>query len=127
MNLRVVFHAVGLLLLFVGVSMIVPLAVSLLYGGEDAVASLNKVVGELTTEPRGDTISGTFGDLVPSPSGTVYFEPAVLSASDWETARAQLPIFAERAATDRVERALAALGELSKADVGAILGALYGE
>jgi trk system potassium uptake protein TrkH len=38
MNLRGVFHAVGLLLFFVGVSMLAPLAVSLLFGGEDAWA-----------------------------------------------------------------------------------------
>jgi len=73
----------------------------LLFRGENAVANLNNVVGELSTEPRGDTISGTFGDLVPSPQGEgVYFEPAVLAAPDWETARGQLRIFADRAATD---------------------------
>ncbi len=72
----------------------------LLFRGEDAVAGLNGVVGELTTEPRGDTITGTFGDLVPSPGGAVYFEPAVLSAPDWETGRRQLRVFAGRAATD---------------------------
>jgi len=38
MNLRGVFHAVGLLLLFVGVSMLVPLAVSILSGGADTAA-----------------------------------------------------------------------------------------
>jgi len=73
----------------------------LLFRGENAVACLKEVVGELSTEPRGDTISGTFGDLVPSQEGgAVYFEPAVLAAPDWETARKQLRLFADRSATD---------------------------
>ncbi len=73
----------------------------LLFRGENAVASLKGVVGELSTEPRGDTISGTFGDFVPSPGdGPAYFEPAVLAAPDWETAHRQLRIFADRAETD---------------------------
>jgi trk system potassium uptake protein TrkH len=38
MNLRGVFHAVGLLLLFVGVAMLAPLGVSLAHGGGDARA-----------------------------------------------------------------------------------------
>jgi len=90
----------------------------LLFKGENAVASLNEVIGPITTEPRGDTIRGTFGDFIAAPqareaatSGSLtrvisapapapYFEPGVLSAPDWETAKAQLRIFAERAESD---------------------------
>ena len=90
----------------------------LLFKGENAVASLNEVIGPITTEPRGDTIRGTFGDFVAapearkaaasgdltrvisSPAPAPYFEPGVLNAPDWETAKAQLRIFAERAESD---------------------------
>lgn len=91
----------------------------LLFKGENAVESLNDVIGPITTEPRGDTIRGTFGDFVAAPAGErnlnlqgsvtrvleelptpPYFEPAVLSAPDWKTAKAQLRILAERAETD---------------------------
>ncbi len=88
----------------------------LLFRGENAVESLLGVVGPVTTEARGDTIRGTFGDFIAgsgevSPTdgvtqviakerGAHSFEPAVLAAPDRETARAQLAIFAARAETD---------------------------
>jgi nucleoside diphosphate kinase len=89
----------------------------LLFRGENAVANLLEVIGPVTTEARGDTIRGTFGDFIAAPEagsaptggvtqvihadgGAHYFEPAVLVAPDWECAKAQLALFTDRADSD---------------------------
>ncbi len=89
----------------------------LLFRGENAASSLLDVIGPVTTEARGDTVRGTFGDFIAASGGEIapsegvtqvirrgkgahYFEPAVLAAPDWECAKAQLAIFADRADTD---------------------------
>ena len=54
----------------------------LLFQGEDAVCKIRQVAGELSTDRYGgETISGTYGDLVSdvtTPEKPVYFEPGVL-------------------------------------------------
>lgn len=76
--------------------------VVLLFEGEDAVRVLREdVIGELTAEPKGDTVRGTFGDYVVYGDGELkYFEPAVLCATTRESAIAQLRILADFADTD---------------------------
>jgi len=62
----------------------------LLFQGEDAVCKIRQVAGELSTDRYGgETISGTYGDLVSdvtTPEKPVYFEPGVLVASTEEGA-----------------------------------------
>lgn len=76
--------------------------VVLLFEGEDAVRVLREdVIGELTAEPKGDTVRGTFGDYVVYGDGELkYFEPAVLCATTRESAIARLRILADFADTD---------------------------
>jgi nucleoside diphosphate kinase len=87
----------------------------LLFRGEQAAEKLADVIGPVSIESRGDTVRGSFGDLV-SPradkasdsvtmvvdrsSTAVYFEPAVLNAPDAETAATQLAILAQYAESD---------------------------
>jgi len=73
----------------------------LLFRGPNATQALNKVVGPVTTEPRGDTIRGTFGDFVTDADGRVrYFEPAVLAAPDVASGRRRLGVLADFAESD---------------------------
>jgi len=74
----------------------------LLFEGEDAVRVLGEeVIGELSAQPKGDTVRGTFGDYVVYGDGELkYFEPSVLCATTREAALAQLKILADFADTD---------------------------
>jgi len=74
----------------------------LLFKGPDAVNKLRKdVIGPITYTPTGDTIRGTYGDFQTDKNGNgIYFEPAVLTASDSETNNKQLAIFAKYADSD---------------------------
>jgi len=74
----------------------------LLFEGEDAVRVLGEdVIGELSAEPKGDTVRGTFGDYVVYGDGELkYFEPSVLCATTREAAMAQLRILADFADSD---------------------------
>ena len=74
----------------------------LLFEGEDAVRVLGEdVIGELSAEPKGDTVRGTFGDYVVYGDGELkYFEPSVLCATTREAAMAQLRTLADFADSD---------------------------
>ncbi len=73
----------------------------LLFEGADAVRSLREdVVGVLSTNMRGDTIRGTYGDFVLSRDKTVFFEPAVLMPTTTEANRRQLKILSDYAMSD---------------------------
>ena len=56
----------------------------LVFRGPNAVRHLkDEVIGGFTEQPVGDTISGTYGDFIRDPSGSVrYFEPAVIKCPD---------------------------------------------
>jgi len=74
----------------------------LLFKGENARETLwRNAIGRLSSEPRGDTVRGTYGDFVSYPNGDVkFFEPAVLTAVDLECNLRQLEIFAKYARSD---------------------------
>ena len=76
----------------------------LLFEGDNALRSLKEdVIGSISsrTGPTGDTVRGTFGDLVERDTGEVmYFEPAVLTSTNAATLREQLAIFDRCAGTD---------------------------
>ena len=74
----------------------------LVFRGENAVREMrDDVAGPLTTDPRGDTVRGTYGEFVSYPSGEViYFEPAVLIGPSEEVTREHLGIFARHAESD---------------------------
>lgn len=74
----------------------------LLFKGEDARETLwRNAIGRLSSEPRGDTVRGTYGDFVSYPSGDVkFFEPAVLTAVNLDCNMRQLDIFARYARSD---------------------------
>jgi len=84
--------------------------VLLLFRGHNAMETLRKhAVGALTTEPKGDTVRGTYGDFLRYPDGALkYFEPAVLTAGNPASNIEQLSLFARYARSDggNVERAL---------------------
>ena len=64
-------------------------AMMLLFQGEDAVRKVRSVVGNITAErSSGETIRGTFGDLILDDHGSVrYFEPAVLAPPNVQEAQ----------------------------------------
>ena len=69
----------------------------LLFRGKDAVRKVRSVVGNLSPERRGggDTIRGTYGDLIMDSDEHVrYFEPAVLAAPRFEEAEKKLKLWA---------------------------------
>lgn len=74
----------------------------LIFRGENALETLTRdAIGRLTTELKGDTVRGTYGDFVSYPDGTLkYFEPAVLSAGDSKSNLEQLSILARFARSD---------------------------
>lgn len=74
----------------------------LLFEGADATRVLrDRVVGSLTSQTRGDSVRGTYGDFVAGPEGDIrYFEPAVLIATHPQSTREHLAIFAKYARTD---------------------------
>ena len=74
----------------------------LLFRGENALDTLQRdVIGDLSTEPKGDTVRGTYGDFISYPDGTLkYFEPAVLTAGNETSNFEQLSILARFARTD---------------------------
>jgi len=84
----------------------------LLFQGEDAVCKIRQVVGELSTDRYGgETISGTYGDLVCdacTPEKPVYFEPGVLVASTEEGAALGIRLlsrhYADSGVLTKVER-----------------------
>ena len=80
---------------------IVNRAMMLLVEGENIQDLKDKVVGSLTSDPRGDTIRGTYGDYLGYITGELkYFEPAVLTATTPEMKCKQLELFAEFANSD---------------------------
>ena len=73
----------------------------LLFRGEHAIASLRRFIGDISPDVRGDTIRGTYGDLVIQKTGEIeFFEPAVLAPTTEEANRAQMRILADFAMSD---------------------------
>jgi nucleoside diphosphate kinase len=74
----------------------------LVFRGEDAVKKTREVVGHILNErTSGETIRDTFGDYITDKEGRVfYFEPAVLTAPDVASARADLKLWAEYSDSD---------------------------
>ena len=81
---------------------ILPRCMLLLFRGEDARRHLkDEVIGSFTRTPVGDTLRGTYGDLVFDVWGNVdYFEPAAITAPDEKTNRRHLEMFAKYSMTD---------------------------
>jgi nucleoside diphosphate kinase len=79
-----------------------PRCMFLMFRGENAVRHLKEdVIGRFTEQPVGDTVRGTFGDLVRDADGHIhYFEPAVITCPDPELNDAHLKLFADYALTD---------------------------
>jgi len=77
-------------------------AVLLLFRGPDAVHKMyDEVVGSVTPDVKGDTVRGTYGDLVVAADGTIeFFEPAVLTPTCQDTCRRQLALFSEFSQSD---------------------------
>ena len=73
----------------------------LLFGGDDAIASLCKnVVGELSFDVKGDTVRGTYGDFVRRNDELSFFEPAALMPSTHEANLLQLKMLEDFAMSD---------------------------
>ena len=79
-----------------------PRCMLLLLEGPNAVQHLkDEIIGGFTDEPVGDTIRGTYGDLIRDESGEIrYFEPAVMTAPDEQLNRKHLKLFADYALSD---------------------------
>lgn len=79
-----------------------PRCMLLLFRGPSAVRRLKEdIIGGFTERPVGDTVRGTFGDLVRDSSGAVkYFEPAVITCPDPKLNRKHLKLFAKYALSD---------------------------
>lgn len=77
-------------------------AMMLLFQGEDAVRKIRSVVGNITAErSSGETIRGTFGDLILDDNGSVrYFEPAVLAPPNVQEAQLKAKLWASFSDTD---------------------------
>jgi nucleoside diphosphate kinase len=77
-------------------------AMMLLFQGEDAVRKVRSVVGNITAEgTSGETIRGTFGDLILDDHGSVrYFEPAVLAPPNVQEAQLKAKLWASFSDTD---------------------------
>ncbi|OGV52981.1 MAG: nucleoside-diphosphate kinase [Lentisphaerae bacterium GWF2_52_8] len=77
----------------------------LLFRGENACEKLYNIVGRLSMRTKrdvvtGETIRDTYADLVTNRNGEIsYFEPAVLTPPNYESALEKLKIFAEFAGT----------------------------
>jgi len=74
--------------------------VLLVFEGINAASVMRRVVGHITHKPKGDTVRGTFGDYITHGDNLIYFEPAVLCASDEEAAGRHLSIFKKYAHKD---------------------------
>jgi len=74
----------------------------LLFRGPNAIEVMKEeVVGPIQSEPRGDTIRGTYGDFIRVPEGEVrYFEPAVFVGTSPDMVEKHLRLFADYATTD---------------------------
>ena len=74
----------------------------LLFQGEDAVRKVRSVVGNITpARSSGETIRGTFGDLILDDHGSVrYFEPAVLAPPNVQEAQLKAKLWASFSDTD---------------------------
>lgn len=81
---------------------ILPRCMLLLFRGDDARRHLkDDVIGSFTRMPVGDTLRGTYGDLVFDVWGNVaYFEPAAITAADDESNKRHLELFAKYASSD---------------------------
>ena len=81
---------------------ILPRCMLLLFRGDDARRHLkDEVIGSFTRTPVGDTVRGTYGDLVFDIWGNVdYFEPAAITAPDDEANRRHLSLFSKYAVSD---------------------------
>ncbi len=79
-----------------------PRCMLLLFRGPNAVRHLkDDVIGRFTEQPVGDTIRGTYGDLIRDEKGVIrYFEPAVITCPDPELNNQHLKLFADFAARD---------------------------
>ena len=75
---------------------------ALLFRGENAVETLRRdVIGDISPDVRGDSIRGTYGDLVRQQSGEIeFFEPAVLCPTTERANREQLRVLSDLAASD---------------------------
>jgi len=79
-----------------------PRAMLLMFRGPDAVRHLKEeVVGSFTEQPVGDTVRGTYGDLIRDGSGRIhYFEPAVITCPDPALNDSHLKLLADYAVSD---------------------------
>ncbi len=79
-----------------------PRCILLLFKGPDAVRHLkDEVIGGFTDQPVGDTVRGTYGDLIRDASGKIhYFEPAVITCPDPDLNNHHLKLFADHAISD---------------------------
>jgi nucleoside diphosphate kinase len=68
--------------------------------GDNAADVIKRSVGHITHKPKGDTIRGTYGDYITHGRSVVYFEPAVICASDSASAKRHLRVFTNFADTD---------------------------
>jgi nucleoside diphosphate kinase len=79
-----------------------PRCMMLLFRGPDAVRHLQQdVIGAFTNQPVGDTIRGTYGDIITDREGQIrHFEPAVLNCPDPDLNRKHLELLARYATAD---------------------------
>jgi len=79
-----------------------PRCMLLLFKGPNAVRHLKEdVIGGFTEQPVGDTIRGTYGDLIRDENGGIrHFEPAVITCPDPELNDEHLRLFADYALSD---------------------------
>lgn len=81
---------------------ILPRCMLLLFRGDNARRHLkDEVIGSFTRTPVGDTLRGTYGDLVFDVWGNVdYFEPAAITAPTAQANKRHLELFAKYAMSD---------------------------
>jgi nucleoside diphosphate kinase len=74
----------------------------LLLRGENAVRCLKEeIIGSFTEQPVGDTVRGTFGDLIRDRDGNIrHFEPAVITCPDPALNDRHLKLLADHAVED---------------------------
>lgn len=79
-----------------------PRCMLLLFKGPNAVRHLKEdVIGGFTEQPVGDTIRGTYGDLIRDENGGIrHFEPAVITCPDPDLNDEHLRLFADYALSD---------------------------
>ncbi|MCE5280000.1 MAG: nucleoside-diphosphate kinase [Planctomycetaceae bacterium] len=80
----------------------VPRCMLLLFRGANAVRHLkDDVIGSFTDQPVGNTIRGTYGDLIRNKDGSIrHFEPAVIACPSPAMAAAHLKLLADFAVSD---------------------------